>query len=417
MKYHHLHYINWRYEAKRIVLTNDQIVEKLKDIKANRSKVNSKTKRIDYDETTFNYDQKGDHFNIYLYENGEYKIYTTNRMDDTKNKQHNDRVDRIFEKKFIELNGLSLRKAFGFTEKDFKRCIPKQFIWFDRKSLDKKLFVSSIDASSQYPSGCLGKLPDAHTAIGVPGIVKPTEEYPFAFYNTGHLAIYGELDTHDWLDSRFWQSLFRFGKEDYPILSPESLEGHTGTVLMKASNYTMDSTWQHFYDLKCNCAKDTEEYNQAKLVMNGTIGCWHRKDKNKKDIITYDDHGSYQLAHIVAVAIARGNQKILDMIDKIGFINIVHICVDGIVYKGNEVYGIDRSEFGKFEQEFTGCDMYMRGLNLYCVLDHDKMIKFKHAGYDLLDGKEIPDTAKLKLGDLYKLDRKERIGDVINEKL
>ena len=59
----------------------------------------------------------------------------------------------------------------------------------------------------------------------------------------------------------------------------------------------------------------------------------------------------------------------------------------------------------------------MRGLNLYCVLDHDKMIKFKHASYDLLDGKEIPETAKLTLGDLYKLDRKERIGDIVNEKL
>ena len=417
MKYHHLHYINWRYEAKRIVLTNDQIVEKLKEIKAHRSKVNSKTKRGDYTEKTFNYDQKGDHFSIYLYEDKEYRIYSTNRLDDSKNKQKSVRTDRLFDSKFIELNGLSLRKAFGFIDKDFKRCIPKQFMWFDKKSLDKKLFVSSIDASSQYPSGCLGKLPDAHTAIGVPGIVKPTEEYPFAFYNTGHLAIYGELDTHDWLDNRFWQSLFRFGKEDYPILSPESLEGHTGTVLMKASNYTMDSTWQHFYDLKRNCAKDTEEYNQAKLVMNGTIGCWHRKDSNRKDVMTYDDHGSYQLAHIVAVAIARGNQKILDMIDKIGSMNIVHICVDGIVYKGDEVYGIDRPEFGKFEQEFTGCEMYMRGLNLYCVLDHDKMIKFKHASYDLLDGKEIPETAKLTLGDLYKLERKERIGDIVNEKL
>ena len=75
------------------------------------------------------------------------EIVSVGRIDDNKNTQHNDRVDRIFEKKFIELNGLSLRKAFGFTEKDFKRCIPKQFIWFDKNSLDKKLFVSSIDAS------------------------------------------------------------------------------------------------------------------------------------------------------------------------------------------------------------------------------------------------------------------------------
>lgn len=417
MIYHHINYINWRNEAKRIVLTNDQIVEKLKDIKENRRKVSSKTKRIDFTDDTYNYDQKGDHFSIYLYEDGQYKIYSTNRVDDTKNTQGHDRVDRMFEKKFIEFNGLSLRKAFGFVENDYKRCIPKQFMWHDIKSLDKKLKVSSIDASSQYPSGCLGKLPDAHTAIGVPGIVEPTEEYPFAFYNDGHLAIYGELNTRDWLSNRFWLSLFRFGGEDYPILSQKALEGHSGTVLMKASNYTMDSTWQHFYDLKCNCPKDSEEYEQAKLVMNGTIGCWHRKDKNKKGIMTYDDHGSYQLAHIVAVAIARGNQKILNMIDKIGYLRVVHICVDGIIYKGDDVFGIDESKLGQFKQEYTGCDMYMRALNVYCILQNDNIIKFKHASYDLLDGKEIPETAKLTLGDLYKLERKERIGDVINEKV
>ena len=82
MIYNHINYINWRYEAKRIVLTNDQIVEKLKEIMAHRTRVNSKTKRLDYTDDTFNYEQKSDRFNIYLYENGEYVLYTTNRLDD-----------------------------------------------------------------------------------------------------------------------------------------------------------------------------------------------------------------------------------------------------------------------------------------------------------------------------------------------
>ena len=148
--------------------------------------------------------------------------------------------------------------------------------------------------------------------------------------------------------------------------------------------------------------------------MNKTIGCWHRKDKNKKRIMDYDDKGSYQLAHIVAVAIARGNQKILDMVHKIGMSLILHICVDGIIYIGDRKFGIDEQRLGEFNQEFQNADFMMKDINVYCARKDFKCIKFKHGGYDLLDGKDIDETKDFEFEDLDKLGQKTRVGDIIN---
>ena len=184
---------------------------------------------------------------------------------------------------------------------------------------------------------------------------------------------------------------------------------------MKASDYTMDSTWNYFYNIKNSCGKDTEEYKTAKLIMNKTIGCWHRKDKSKKRTMSYDDHGNYQLAHIVAIAIARGNQKILNMIEKIGEFFVIHVCVDGIIYLGDRKFGIDGSELGVFSQEFINADFEMAGINVYCAKSNDKCIKFKHGGFDLLDGKEINEDQNFDFSDLYKLSAKEHVGDLLWE--
>ena len=183
---------------------------------------------------------------------------------------------------------------------------------------------------------------------------------------------------------------------------------------MKASKYEMTDVWNYFYNIKKTFSKG-DDYDNAKLIMNKTIGCWHRKDKEKKSIMTYEDHGSYQLAHIVAIAIARGNQKILNMLDKIDPIiplfSILHICVDGIIYSGDKEYGINESKFGEFSQEFTGAEFMMTGTNIYCARKNGHCVKFKHGGYDLLDGKPIDEERDFEFDDLYKLSQKERVGD------
>ena len=414
MIYKKLNYINWKYEAQKVRLSASEMKQKLAEVMATRTKTETKTKRADYTELTYGIQKHGDYCELYLVENNKYIIYSTNMFDDKKNEDSEyTRPDRLFDYKFRELNNnTSLRVAFGFAHKDIKRCIPRQFYFINKKYCNNIYKASAIDASSQYPSGCLGRLPDYHTAIGVQGRVQPTEEYPFAFYASGHCAEYGVFDTHNWLGNPLFPYLFRIDqREDYafrPLPDDQEL-----TILMKASEYTMDSTWNYFYANKNSCAKDTVEYDEAKLIMNKTIGCWHRKDKAKKRIMSYEDHGSYQLAHVVAIAIARGNQKILDMVNKIGLQFVLHICVDGIIYLGDRKFGIDETRLGEFAQEFIGADFMMKDINVYCAKQNGSCIKFKHGGFDLYDGSVIDENRDYTFDDLNKLSCTQRIGELI----
>jgi len=412
MIYNKIKYISWKNEAKRILLSNDDMRVKLKEVMATRTKAKTNTKRSDFTEETYKTEIYGDYAELYMLEDGKYVIYCNNVRDNKKNSDDKPkRVDRIFQAKFKELNGVGLEAAFGFVDKNLKRCIPKQFYYINKRYCDKTLPASSIDASSQYPSGCLGALPDVHGDLYFDHYVEPNEEYPFAFYASGHIAIYNELDTHNWLAHKLWPYLFRTTKtDDWPFRPLKKEEEHT--ILMKASPYTMDSTWQYFYTNKKNCAKDSKEYDEAKLVMNQVIGDWHRKDKDKKRIMSYDDGGSFQLAHIVAVAIARGNQKILNKIDEIGLGFVAHVCVDGIIYIGDKIFGSQEANMGVFYQEFVNVPFIMRDINVYMAKNKENY-KFRHAGYDLIDGEEIDETKQYDFPDLYKLSQKERIGDII----
>lgn len=411
-------YITWHKEARKITVPTDTMKSLIQRIQAKRKRSKSKTKREDFTEETYALDQHGDYYELYYFHDGRYYIISSNDKDESKNsKKRILRPDKVFDRKFTELNDFSLRRAFGFVPKEFKRCIPKQFYYINPLYVGKKLKASSIDVSSQYPSGCYGKMPNYHTARTVEGEVEPTEEYPFAFYvESGTLAIYKELDTREWMSSRYFTWLYRIGKgEDYPFVpSPKNPR----TVLMKASQYTMDSTWDYFYRKKMSLEKDTEEYDEAKLVMNGTIGCWHRKDRAQKRIMDYDDGGSFQLAHLVAVAIARGNQKILNKMKEIGENRIIHVVVDGIIYGGKTNYSDvgdeDRHSIGKFHLDFLDCDFMMLGMNLYAAEKDGEPVKFRHAGMDLLDGKKIDDSEPHGIKDLKRLTAKERIKEIIN---
>lgn len=410
-----LNYISWKTEAKRILLNNDDMKAKLQEVMSSRSIANTNTKVADFiNEDTYKTEIYGDYVELYMRENGNYVIYCNNLRDNNKNTLDKPfRADKIFQQKFIELNGCGLEKAFGFVDKTLKRCIPKQFDYINKKYCDKKLIMSSIDASSQYASGCLGSLPDFHDALYVEHYAEPTEEYPFAFYASGHIAIYNELDTHKWVENPLFPNLFRLkNKDDWPFRYLD--REHEDTILMKKSLYNMDSVWNYFYSIKQSYPKDSEEYNNAKLVMNQVIGQWHRKDKDKKRAFTYDDNGSFKLAHIVAVAIARGNQKILNKVEELDLNSVAHICVDGIIYIGNKVFGQPEACLGVFCQEFVGVPTIIRDINVY-MAKNEHNYKFRHAGYDLINGEEINDDIQYDFTDLYNLSQKERIGDLIKK--
>lgn len=410
-----LNYISWKTEAKRILLSNDEMKAKLQEVMSSRSIAASNTKVADFiNEDTYKTEIFGDYVELYMRENGNYVIYCNNLRDSTKNTTDKPfRADKIFQAKFKELTGVGLQAAFGYVDKTLKRCIPKQLDYINKKYCNETLLMSSIDASSQYASGCLGLLPDAHTAVYVEHYAEPTAEYPFAFYASGHLAIYNELDTHKWVDNPLFPNLFRLKKkDDWPFRHLSRDQEHT--ILMKASLYNMNDTWRYFYNIKQSYPKDSKEYGEAKLVMNQVIGQWHRKDKDKKRAFTYDDNGSFKLAHIVAVAIARGNQKILNKVEELDLSSVAHICVDGIIYIGNKVFGQPEVDLGVFCQEFTGVPTVIRDINVYMAKDKNNY-KFRHAGYDLINGEDIDDKKEYDFTDLYNLSQKERIGDMIKK--
>lgn len=106
--------INWRKEATKIKLQNEEMIELIKNTRATRELARTKTKRADFDELHYGLDKHGDYCELYMYKDGKYYIYSNNMMDSNKNIDDNlKRADRIFEDKFREFNNITLRRAFG----------------------------------------------------------------------------------------------------------------------------------------------------------------------------------------------------------------------------------------------------------------------------------------------------------------
>lgn len=319
------------------------------------------------------------------------KIYVPH-VDSEKSRKSNPALFTV-KSKFKELNNTTFRKAFGLSDERFVRCIPKQLYW--SQSEPYKGNVSSIDCSSHYPAQLCGILPDSHHALELNGTVKPNEEYPFAFYiNSGHMAIYKELDTHNWLfNTKFnKETLFRlktyrkvFDDTFHDIAYDEDV-----TVLMKASKYTLEDVMQFFYHNKENYAPETEEYELAKLVLNASIGQMHRKNYCRD-----------KYAHLAAVVIARGNQMMLTQANKIKE-DIIQIQVDGILYKGSKEYGIHEKYLGASTQEYTNRPCRWDSTGCYMVdLGNDKF-KIKTQGYNAMtDGRVPQESTKFEDMDLW----------------
>lgn len=381
-----LNYINWKEEAEHIVLSQEEFSKLYKKLKKTSGKVISgkgkKTLRSNYEPGDYRVEKIGVIKTIYLFADyGKYIRYTTNCSDDVKNnvktRLTGPKAISTFIKKFNELNKITFNKAFGTVEDDIKSCIPKQFYYKNYGLLNKKLIASSIDACSHYPSNMKGLLPDSRTAISVKGYVSPTEEYPFAFYpDSGNVAEYGKYDTREWISTAMFYYMF-----DDP---DRACKRDDKTILMKASKYQLDNVWEYFYE-----KRNDDPVN--KLVMNATIGMMHMKKYTK-----------YKYAHLVAIALARANDKHLKMMEEIGINNIIHVCVDGIIYKGTTEYGVHQKGLSLYEQEFTGCDVKVSNSNCYIAMKDNKVVKAKHGAFNFnKDGTPI-DLSKINnLDDQY----------------
>ena len=312
----------------------------------------------------------------------------------SKSKDSSERKDKdglksiqVISKRVREISGRSMYLIYGKADISVKNCVPKPFHYTDREFPRIPVApVSCLDGCSQYPSGFSGDMPTTRGSRVVQGTAKPSAEYPFAFYlRSGHMAIYNELDTHDWRDSPFAESLCpRSEKPD--LLNPSKHHNYyldpsqDTTLLMKKSDANpLDRAFREQFDVKENYSHDSDEYQDAKKVMNACVGMMWQRDRNYRKT-------EYQFAHLAAVAIARANKRLLDMAKLIGEDNIAMIVVDSIIYRGDREFGNSTKGIGTFHQEVTGCWYRQLGHNIYMFMDRNgKCVKYAHGSLDAMD--------------------------------
>lgn len=283
-------------------------------------------------------------------------------------------VNDLFQEK--KRTNLTLYKAFSGNKyieqyRLIKNCVPKQIAFIN--SVAKSRILENCykaDVSSAFPYQMTKTLPTLHDCKVKEGIVKPTEEYPFAFYvKSGHLEIYNELDTRK-MKKRYYQ---------YSLVYDDRVKKEEETtILCKASQYNLKDEFEYMYSQR------KIDVNQ-KMYMNACIGYFHR-------------NGDPRLSHIAAVVLARNNKAMLDRaikLEKEGNI-ILYIATDSIVWKGtrSDIAVYDKY-LGSFTYEGENGKFFGRMVGAYQYLDENNILTTKCSYL-----KNNEEKASIKFGEL-----------------
>lgn len=372
-EYKHLIYVDYRRDATISKLTKSELEEKLDWLISSnykfispttiRNKILPKTYSLTYNDRLI--------FLTY-YDGKNYYWHTTNHHDDAKNIETPNSF-KDFKKKFKNRTDKRMSEAFGRTAQSFKLYCPKPLYYINRDYIEGFWYnnISKEDFVSHYPSSALGILPDASTMLEVEGNVKPTKEYPFAFYpDSGNIAIYEEFDSRDWTEFvEIYSSNVKRIK-----FKPNYKAEDTKTVLMKASKYTLAEEVMFYFNKKSKCPKDSPEYHEAKIFLLKFIGMMEQCSPRV--------YGAYPFAHLAAVIKWRSNVKMFRTLKQLGYNNIIQVCVDGVIHKG-ECIGSYSSDIGELSIEFNKAIFVHRGINQYIIRDKSKEER-KHSGLDVL---------------------------------
>lgn len=299
---------------------------------------------------------------------------TTNYHDDTKNLDTPNSF-KMFKQMFKARTGVNLLKAFGRTQQTYKKFCPKP-LYYISPLFEKCKWYQNIckeDYSSHYPNAATQALPDANTTKLVEEFVQPNEEYKFAFYpDTGHVAVFGEFDSHDWIKEIKEFSANAKNTNRFP---PNYNAKDKRTILMKQSQYDLKKEIVHFYDIKARSPKDSTDYNDSKIFLLKFIGMLEQ--------VSPRVYTSYPYAHLAAVIKWRANIKTFNTIKKIGYNKIIQICVDGFIHAGEPI-GTNEIYLGSLNTEVTGARFVQRGINQYILENKEQHYKeVKHVGLDV----------------------------------
>lgn len=312
---------------------------------------------------------KNDEYHYVCDENGlaKYQIVREDAVDDNVYEYF-----KTFKKVAEEMNFNKFSNMFGYVSKDYyemRKCVPTQLSWCKNDKTDLLLEgCYKADVSSAFAYEASKSLPNWSTKKVVAGLVEPNEEYEFAFYSTGGLKIYGELDTEDlygkyYYNRREIEQRHNAVKEayDYPTMKLSKMIGYeTGTelftILCKRSKFNLKNVFEFFYDKR----KVNED---AKKVMNYFLGmCWKKT--------------SPMYLHIAAVTIARCNKRMIDLAEELvkrGNTPVL-IATDSIAWMGKEEKDLVNKEkfLGAFVEEHNNCKMIIKGSKSYQLLSGGK---------------------------------------------
>lgn len=277
------------------------------------------------------------------------------------------RANTIEQRLFKEFNGLTEREAFGYSDPQLNKCVPKQLYYINTRWMNKKITCAGkADYSSHYPAHITGPLPNWSQCKRVDGTVDPTPKYPFVFYTrSGHLAEYKRFDTHCWRDEDLSGDLFG---SNYTKVDPDK----DVSILCPEASYRLDSTIDYLYNKK-SLGEDIDGI-PAKTILTASIGYKHlRGAHNTKN----------RLYHLAAVCIARANQTMLDLYNE-NARSVLQIIVDCIIYMGSHALGEERKALGVLHQEVTDQSFIMRGVNQYMFIDRKTgdCTCCAHSGFD-----------------------------------
>jgi hypothetical protein len=263
-------------DFKPIRITHQEWNELVEDCKKNKKVAECKVRRFDYRTDTYQIrEEKGQH-KLYTaipkkrpnskYETRELVMFYC-MDDDEKNLDQNRRGLESFtdiSNHFESRTGTTMVETFGNVPQSFDLFQLPPIIFSNSNYKEIVLNnISKADFSSAYPAAMCGKLPTSIGSIKKKGRVKPTKEYPFAFYTKSHnMAIYDEFDTFGWEGIDFgagddWKGFSVYTKDEKgrptnklrPFFT-ETKEEEDETILMKAADFTLTEEMKWLYEQK-----------------------------------------------------------------------------------------------------------------------------------------------------------------------
>ena len=311
--------------------------------------------------------------------------FTVNALDDEKNVPRVGGYEayKIVSKEFRRNELAGLDAVFGKVDPYFKKFVKPAIIEVDpRYALQNNYGTYKADFSSAYPAAACGILPDAHTAVTIKGRIKPSQEYPFAFYKkSGHLAEYNRYSSFDWLKTFYGKYIILHEgqtiKDQYDAKTIKIKPDEEETILMKSAGYGLTKTMKALYNRK----QESEDIKQSMVAFFGF--CQSLKFNHARQ------------AHIVAVVYARHIQKMIDttaLLKKAGCVPLMY-ATDSIAWRGAPPTGLcsEKKEIGAFVLEYKNAVLRYKACGVYALQDlkTGDIYLIKHQGVKMTEGQKI----------------------------